>query len=197
MMRGARHEARGAGWLAWVAALLVIGGTWQIAEASYIHVKAFAAQELIASSWKQARDGGVARRPWPWADMRAVARLTVPAHHVELFVLDNASPRALAFGPAHVNGTAAPGSAGNVVMVAHRDTHFAFLRSLRADDEIGVETSRGAARYRVREVAVVDKSETRVLEADSAQLTLITCYPFNAVRPGTALRYVVIADLVS
>jgi sortase (surface protein transpeptidase) len=33
--------------------------------------------------------------------------------------------------------------------------------------------------------------------ADAAQLTLITCYPFDAVRPGTALRYVVIADLVA
>jgi sortase A len=179
-----------------VGVLLTLGG-WQIAEASYIHVKAFVAQELIASSWKQARDGGVARRPWPWADMRAVARLTVPALRVDLFVLDDANPRALAFGPAHVSGTAAPGSAGNVVMVAHRDTHFAFLRSLRADDEIGVETSRGAARYRVREVAVVDKSETRVLDADSSRLTLITCYPFDAVRPGTALRYVVIAERVS
>ena len=113
------------------------------------------------------------------------------------FVLDNASPRALAFGPAHVSGTAEPGSTGNVVMVAHRDTHFAFLRGLRADDEIAVETARGAARYRVREVSVVDKSETRVLDAASAQLTLITCYPFNAVRPGTSLRYVVIADLVT
>jgi len=180
-----------------LAGLLLTLGGWQIAEASYIHVKAFVAQELIASSWKQARGGGVARRPWPWADMRAVARLTVPSRHVDLYVLDNASPRALAFGPAHVSGTAAPGSAGNVVMVAHRDTHFAFLRSLRADDEIDVETSRGAARYRVREVSVVDKSETRVLDADSAQLTLITCYPFNAIRPGTSLRYVVIADLVT
>jgi sortase A len=181
-----------------LVALLLAAGTWQIAQASYIHVKAFVAQELIASSWKQARGGGVARRPWPWADMRPVARLTVPAHHVELFVLDNASPRALAFGPAHMSGTASPGSPGNVVMVAHRDTHFSFLRRLQANDEIDVETSRGAARYRVREVAVVDKSETRVLDAaDAAQLTLITCYPFDAVRPGTALRYVVIADLVA
>lgn len=180
-----------------LVALIGFAG-WQIAQASYIHVKAFVAQELIAASWKQVRDGGVARRPWPWADMRPVARLTVPAHHVELFVLDDASPRALAFGPAHVSGTASPGSPGNVVMVAHRDTHFAFLRRLRADDEIDVETSRGMARYRVREVAIVDKTETRVLDAaDAARLTLITCYPFDAVRPGTALRYVVVADRVA
>jgi sortase (surface protein transpeptidase) len=47
----------------------------------------------------------------------------------------------------------------------------------------------------VREVTIVDKGEARMLDAaDSAQLTLITCYPFDAVRPGSALRYVVVAD---
>ena len=67
------------------------------------------------------------------------------------------------------------------------------------DEEIDVETSSGrSARYRVREVSVVDKGETRVLDdAGSAQLTLITCFPFDAVRPGTPLRYVVIADRIA
>jgi sortase A len=131
--------------------------------------------------------------------MRPVARLTVPGRGVVLYVLDNASPRALAFGPAHVGGTAAPGSAGNAVIVAHRDTHFAFLRSLGMNDEIDVEGARGAlVRYRVRDVAIVDQADTRVLDAaDSPQLTLITCYPFDAVRPGTRLRYVVIAERVA
>jgi sortase A len=131
--------------------------------------------------------------------MRPIARLTVPHHGVELYILDSVSPRALAFGPAHVSGTASPGSWGNTVIVAHRDTHFSFLRSLALDDEIDVELAKGAhARYRVREVAIVDKGETRVLDsADSPQLTLITCYPFDAVLPGTRLRYVVIAERVA
>jgi sortase A len=185
-------------WFAWIVVILTVAGTWQVAQAGWIHAKAIVAQELIASAWRDARDGRVARRPWPWADMHPVARLTVPSRHIELFVLDNASNRALAFGPAHVSGTAAPGSAGNAVIVAHRDTHFAFLRDLGADEEIGIETSRGAARYRVREVAVVDKSDTRLLDAaDSPQLTLITCFPFDSVRSGTALRYVVIADRIT
>jgi sortase A len=184
-------------WIAWIAAVLAILGTLQVAQGAWIHAKAILAQELIASAWSDARAGKTPRRPWPWADMRPVARLTVPARHVDLFVLDNASNRALAFGPAHVSGTARPGTAGNTVIVAHRDTHFAFLRDLNADDEITIETARGAAHYRVREVTIVDKNETRVLDAaDSPQLTLITCYPFDAVRPGTSLRYVVIADLV-
>ena len=182
-----------------LALALLLFGTWEIAAAGWIHAKARLAQHLIAHAWAGARDGGPARRPWPWADMRPVARLTVPGRGVELFVLDNASPRALAFGPAHVGGTATPGSWGNAVIVAHRDTHFAFLRRLVVDDEIDIEGARGArSRYRVRDVAIVDRDETRVLDAaDAAQLTLITCYPFDAVRPGTRLRYVVVADRVA
>lgn len=177
---------------------LVAAGTWQVAAAGWIHAKAHVAQHLIASAWTQARDGGPSRRPWPWADMRPVARLMVPALGVDLFVLDDASPRSLAFGPAHVSGTAAPGVNGNTVIVAHRDTHFAFLRDVAVDDEIEVEAAHGAiSRYRVREVTIVDRNETRVMDAaDAPQLTLITCFPFDAVQPGTALRYVVIAERI-
>jgi sortase A len=182
-----------------IAVVLAGLGLWQLASAGWIHGKALVAQRLIAASWQQARDGGPARRPWPWADMRPVARLSVPALGIDLFVLDAATPRALAFGPAHVGGTAAPAGRGNTVLVAHRDTHFAFLRRLAENDEIAVEGTNGSsARYRVREVTVLEAHEARLLDAaDSAQLTLITCYPFDAVRPGSTLRYVVIAERVA
>ena len=178
-------------------ALLLALGTWQIASAGWIHAKALLAQRLIASAWDGARDGGPARRPWPWADMRPIARLTVPSRGVDLYVLDNASLRALAFGPAHVGGTAAPGSYGNSVLVAHRDTHFAFLRKVEIGDEIDLEASGARARYRVSDVTVMEKDQARVMDDPGApQLTLITCYPFDAVRPGTRLRYVVVAERI-
>lgn len=175
--------------------LLLALAAWQLGGAAWIHAKAAIAQRLIAASWDGTKQDG-ARRPWPWADTRPVARLTVPSRGVSLYVLEGTSGRSLAFGPGHVGGTALPGSAGNSVIVAHRDTHFAFLRDLHEDEEIDVEDARGrVTRYRVREVAVVDKHETRVLDpADSPQLTLITCWPFDAVQPGTSQRYVVIAD---
>lgn len=186
---------------AWqAAALLLLGlGAWQVAAAGWIHAKALLAQRLIAAAWTQVDESGAARRPWPGADLRPVARLRVAAHGVDLFVLDNASPRALAFGPAHVGGTAAPAGSGNTVLVAHRDTHFAFLARLGIGEELEVEAAQGRrARYRVREVIVVDRGESRVLdEAGEAQLTLVTCWPFDAVRPGTALRYVVVAERVA
>jgi sortase A len=179
--------------------LLLAFGSLQVASAGWIHAKALIAQKLIAYSWDRSRDGGLPRRPWPSADTRPIARMTVPSHHVDLYVLEGASGRSLAFGPGHVSGTAKPGSWGNAVIVAHRDTHFSFLRDLAPGEEIVVESAQSAiTRYRVREVTIVDKGETRVLDAaDAAQLTLITCYPFDAVLPGTSMRYVVIAERVA
>jgi sortase A len=177
-----------------VALLLAFAG-WQLGGAAWVHAKAVLAQHLIASAWAGAGGDG-ARRPWPWADTRPVARLAVPSRGVSLYVLAGTSGRSLAFGPGHLEGTARPGTAGNSVIVAHRDTHFAFLRDLRENDEITVEDARGGlTRYRVREAVVVDKRDMRLLDpADSPQLTLVTCWPFDAVQPGSAARYVVIAD---
>ncbi|MBL0141721.1 MAG: class GN sortase [Betaproteobacteria bacterium] len=177
-----------------VLLLLALAG-WQLGAAAWIHAKAALAQHLIASAWEDTKAGG-SKRPWPWADTRPVARLTVGSRGIDLYVLAGTSGRSLAFGPGHVDGTALPGSAGNSVIVAHRDTHFAFLRDLHEDDEIAIEDVRGrVTRYRVREVAIVDKHDTSLLDpADSPQLTLITCWPFDAVQPGSPQRYVVIAD---
>jgi sortase A len=184
--------------LPWIAGFLLLVGTWQVAAASWIHVKGLLAQQLIAAAWESGRSHGAPRRPWPGADLRPLARLTFAQRDVSLYVLDDANPRALAFGPAHVGGTATPGAWGNSVIVAHRDTHFAILRSLAPGDELAVESLSGnRTRYRVREVDIVDRDATGVLDStDGAQLTLITCYPFDAVMPGTPWRFVVVADRV-
>ena len=182
-------------WPIAVAIVLLALAAWQFAGAAWIHAKAALAQYLIAAAWERTKSGGTAR-PWPWADTLPVARLTVPSRGISLYVLAGTSGRSLAFGPGHVDGTALPGASGNSVIVAHRDTHFAFLKDLRENEEIAVEDARGRkSRYYVREVAIVDKHATRLLDpADAAQLTLITCWPFDAVLPGTAQRYVVIAE---
>jgi sortase A len=182
-----------------MAFLFLTLGTWQIASAGWIHAKALLAQRLIASAWSEGRDTGSPPRPWPWADMRPVARLRVEARGVDLYVLDNASGRALAFGPAVVGGSAAPGTLGSTILVAHRDTHFAFLARLAIGDEIELEGTHGTrGRYRVSELSIVDRSEMRVLEeGDASRLTLVTCYPFDAVMPGTRLRYVVVAERIA
>jgi sortase A len=181
------------------AAVLALAGTAEVGAAAWIHAKGCVAQRLIAAAWSASGDTRAPRRPWPWADMRPIARLTVPGKRIALYVMDDASRRSLAFGPGLVAGTALPGSAGNTVIVAHRDTHFAFLRSLAPEDEIDLQPAGGPlARYRVRETVIVDRDDADVMDAaDASRLTLITCYPFDAIRPGTRLRYVVVAERIA
>jgi sortase A len=166
------------------------------ARAAWIEAKARLAQHLVRAAWERAQQGASDARPWPWADTRPVARLVVPGQRVDLFVLAGSSGRTMAFGPGHVSGTARPGEPGNSVVSGHRDTHFAFLRRLREGDEILVERPDGRwVRYAVRAARVVDRRDTRVLADDPGEtrLTLLTCWPFDALRPGGRLRYVVTA----
>jgi sortase A len=175
---------------------LLLLASWQAAAALYIPAKAWVAQRLLERAWTQAAAGDARARPWPWADTTPVAHLRVPELDVDLIVLDGASGRTLAFGPALVDGSAGPGGVGATLIGGHRDTHFRFLRELRGGDSIELEGARGAReRFVVRLTQVVDSraSELR-LDATHRQLVLVTCYPFDAVAPGGPLRYVVVAE---
>jgi sortase A len=168
---------------------------WHAGDAAYIHAKAWLGQRLLLVAWDKAQATHSAVKPWPWADTHPVARLTVPERRVDLLVLAGANGRTLAWGPGHVEGTAAPGTRGNAVVTAHRDTHFAFLRDLVQGDRIVVETPEGTVRrYRVERSLVADYRALKLPADDrSTTLSLVTCYPFDAVNPGTPLRYAVIA----
>ena len=49
--------------------------------------------------------------------------------------------------------------------------------------------------FAVVDVRVVDSRRVRImLDADVPRLTLVTCYPFDAIVPGGPLRWVVTAD---
>ena len=183
--------------LALGAALLAAVGAWQVGEGAWIHLKARLAQRLLARAWARTLAGERAARPWPWADTWPVARLRVPAHGVDLVVLAGVSGRTLAFGPGLAPGPP-PGAPGTAILTGHRDTHFRFLRRVRAGDEIVLEVP-GAppARFRAREPAVVDARTAVVASAaDAPGLVLLTCYPFDAVVPGGPLRWAVVAEVV-
>jgi sortase A len=179
-----------------IAVTLVAIGLWQLGAGLYIHAKAWLAQQLIEAAWTSTLAGAREVRPWPWADTWPVARLRVPEADVDLYVLADASGRSLAFGPGYWNGSAAPGSIGNTIIAAHRDTHFGFLRHAMRGQEVLLQTMDGREhRYRLTETRVLDSRHERILiEADRPTLTLLTCYPFDAVLPGGPLRYIAIAE---
>jgi sortase A len=165
------------------------------AHAGYIYAKAHVAQVLIHRAWLISTEQGIPAKPWPWADTYPVGRLGFPERRVELFVLEGGSGRTLAFGPGHVSGTAEPGGHGNVAIAGHRDTHFRFLADLKMGDRLLLESRKGELiDYVVATLSVVDQSDAEVLrDHGDDRLTLVTCYPIDAVQPGGPQRYVVTA----
>jgi sortase A len=169
-----------------------------VSAATWIHIKAALAQVLIEAAWQRELAGSPDARPWPWADTRPSARLTIHARgeaHA-LMVLEGSSGRNLAFGPAHDPASVMPGEAGNSVIEGHRDTHFAVLRGIHVGDTVSVDTVRHRhATFVVTGIEVVDSRRVRIaLDAGEPRLTLVTCYPFDAVVPGGPLRLMVTAD---
>lgn len=176
--------------------LLVLLAIQQFGSAAVTHAKAWLAPELIERAWQQSRaGGGVEIKPWPWADTWPVARLQVPTHRVDQFVLAGDSGNVLAFSPGHALASAPLGSVGRAVIGGHRDTHFAFLKDLSAGDSLTLELPGGLVRhYRIDELSVVDTSRQRLRSAsDVDELLLVTCYPFDAIDTGGPLRFVVAA----
>ena len=93
----------------------------------------------------------------------------------------------------------ARGRRGNAVFTAHRDTHFAFLARAAVGERIIVE--RATARARLPRQRRRRSSPQRDLhlraDTDAPTLTLVTCYPFDAIAPNTPWRYVVTATLAA
>jgi sortase A len=163
---------------------------------AWLYAKAQLAQVLLERAWGRTLHGERDVKPWRWADTWPVARLEFPRQGRRYIVLAGASGRTMAFGPGHVDGTAAPEAMGNCAISAHRDTQFAVLRDVQIGDAIVMQVRNGQTiRYRVRQCRVVNARDTSLLEPSPGRmLTLITCYPFDALRPGGPLRYVVIAS---
>jgi sortase A len=177
-------------------AVLAMAGVACFGNGLYIHAKAALAQSLLHSAWVKTQTTGADARPWPWADTHPVARLLAPAQDADLLVLSGASGRTLAFGPGHLDGSALPGAPGNSVITAHRDTHFRFLQRIVAGDSLVVEGRDGARRhFHVRRTYVADFRTLHIpRDTPVPTLTLVTCYPFDAINPGGPMRYVVVAE---
>src|SRR5262245_62134679 len=174
---------------------LLAVGLWQIGEGSWIYAKARLAQVLLQRAWSRTLAGELNVKPWPWADTWPVGRLRVPSQGIDLIVLNGAYGRTLAFGPSYAESSSFPGSAGTTILTGHRDTHFEFLKRLKPNDEVVLETTEGKTQHYVVEVTgIVEADNARIrLDEDQHRLVLVTCYPFDAIVPGEPLRYVVTA----
>jgi sortase A len=190
----------------WVGTLLLVtgmvlllagGGVWLLSEAG--REQALREWRSRESEWDPAATAeDAAEDPVAAQDGDVVARLWVPQLGREEFILRGATRRNLLKGAAWLSESAPPGSRGNCIIAGHRDTHFRFLKDLRAGDEVVVQPDRERRyRYRVTGLEIVRPTHTAYLRATrEAALTLITCYPFYYVGKAP-MRYIVRADIVA
>lgn len=183
-----------------VAGLALLVGLLHIGAAIYIPAKAYVAQILLDRAWERTVAGDTNTKPWPWADMRPIARIDVPRLKETAIVLEGANGQAMAFGSGHMTNTPAIGTNGTSVVAAHRDTHFAFLKDLKIGDRV-IVTGRDLKRhtYKVSDMSIVHAAQSGIDPmfggATGSSLALVTCYPFDAVQRGP-LRFVVMTDLI-
>jgi len=127
------------------------------------------------------------RRAMLTATAAPVAVLRVPAIGLEVPVLPGTASDTLDRAVGHIEGTAQPGTDGNLGLAGHRDGFFRGLKDVNVGDVIEVETTGGKDLYRVERIWVVDPGDVSVLNPTPRRtLTLVTCYPFYFV--GSAPR---------
>jgi len=194
------HKARTAPWhkviLRLILATLFIVGSWQVGSSAYLLAKAHLAHYLIADAWQATLLDKQVHKPWDWADTHPVAKLSFPAIREISYVLEGASGRNMAFGPARSLASGMPGDAVSTVISAHNDSHFSFLELVQINDLIHIETTAGQFTYRVKDLKVVDSSQQKIDIRQQDELILTTCYPFNALQTGGNMRYQLTAQRI-
>jgi sortase A len=183
--------------LRFLVTLVLMTGGCLTARAAYLHAKAEVAGVLIRHAWEQGIRRGRAPAPWPWADTHPVARLRIPRLGYDEIVLDNATARTLAFGPARLLSGADFGEPGNLELAGHRTSWFRSLEGVLQEDRIEIEWidarhgGVGRRSYKVSDIDVVRPEDVQLLAPTADDiLTLITCYPFGR-SPRSPYRFVV------
>jgi sortase A len=180
----------------WLAILLLITGGVFSGRALYLHAKAQLAEFLIQQAWYHSLKTGRPQAPWSWADTYPVARLRIPHLGFDEFVLEGATPRTLAFGPARMQSGAAMGEPGNILLAGHRTSWFRRLKGIAKNDRVELEWFDGHTGphqrvYRVVAICIVEPKDDAMLAATPQDaLTMITCYPFSP-SPYSPKRFIV------
>jgi sortase A len=178
-----------------VTLLALLGGATMLAWGAWLPLKAALAQQLLHHAWQKSFASHSPVKPWPWADTWPVGKLILERLGVEEIILAGDSGEVLAFGPGLLPRSGKLGSMAHIVLAGHRDTSFAFLQDVLVGDRLTLQGGAAAVRYRVTDIAVMQASDLYFDPDEAGRLTLITCYPFAAIRPGTSQRFVVRAEL--
>jgi sortase A len=181
---------------AWPSAMMLAGLVTLVYVLSQYGTMAWRQHEL-ARRWQDSytaqQVGGLASAAPVHDD--GLVRLSIPKIDLDDIVVEGTSYKDLLVGPGHIEQTAEPGTVGNAVISAHRDTFFRHIYELNKGDEILVRRRGQLFRYQVTGKKITDPDDVAVLKpTNDAQLTLITCYPTYYIGPAPE-RLVVFSKL--
>jgi len=167
-------------------------------------MKASLAQVLLVNAWESTLTLSAKEvKPWPWADIYPVAKISIPSLDLSQIVLNNDSGQALAFGPG-LSGFSNI-SDDLILISAHRDSHFKPLEFLNIGDDILLETKvtqlTKQVRFKVKKISVININEQSIFGHSRpntrfamSELILLTCYPFNSFSADTPYRLIIQAE---
>ena len=175
--------------------LLLTGGGYFSYQGLKIEIKAKVAQVLLQRAWNQTLKTGQNYRPWPSFDGVPIMRLAIPQHNINQIVLKGTSGQALAFGPAFHEESFLPQEKKITIISSHRDSHGIFIKKLQLGEEIKIQDADNHWHtYTIDNFFVINVQKEKIaMDSNEDRLLLITCYPFDAIRSGTPLRYIVSA----
>jgi sortase A len=111
-----------------------------------------------------------------------LAILRIPSLKLEVPVYDGTTDAVLDLAAGRIEGTALPGTTGNVGIAAHRDGFFRVLKDLKQGDALLLDTPVAAEQYRVEWIRITTPDDVSVIDpTPSPAVTLVGCYPFYHV----------------
>jgi len=182
----------------WLVLFVALLGLSFFAYGAYIPAKAVLAQYLINDAWNDSLRSGESQKPWKWADMYPVMKLSSEKHKQELIVLSGDKGNSLAFAPGHNLYSYMPNQGGTTIISAHRDTHFEFLQNVSISDVFELtDRNNNTTRYEVSDIEIIDATKQDIaIHSNQDELKLITCYPFDSLVARGPLRLIVTAELI-
>jgi sortase A len=126
-----------------------------------------------------------------------LAVIEVPRLHMRVPVFEGTDDLTLNRGVGRIEGTAMPGSDGNIGIAGHRDGFFRGLKDISVGDEVDLLTTKESSIYIVDQIEIVDPYNVKVLQPrKTPSLTLVTCYPFYFLGDAPN-RYIVHASIAA
>ena len=108
-----------------------------------------------------------------------LALLRIPRLELEVPVYDGTTDAVLDLAAGRIEGTAVPGTPGNVGIAAHRDGFFRVLKDIKEGDALELDTPASTEQYRVEWIRITTPDDVSVIYPTPGQaVTLVGCYPF-------------------